>query len=94
MVVNEKESSLPFKKKNATHAQEVIKVGAFSRDDAQGKIRGKYSQNEKRAKKIYRASDGQTNDVEKAKKSAKYETEYRAELAGNTIQKKFSQLSV
>lgn len=83
-----------FKKKCYTCIGGYQSHGASSRDDAQGKIRGKYSQDEKRTKKTYSASDGETNNVERGKMSAKYETEYRAELAGNTTQKKFSQLSV
>lgn len=97
MTVNEKErkkeACLFLRKKSYECIGGYQSRGTSSRGGAQGKFRSQDSQDEEKAEKIYSASDGQTNDVKRGKKPAKYETEYRSELAGSTT-KKFSQLSV
>lgn len=61
MIVNAKKRSLSLFEKIYKCIGGYQSHGASSRDDAQVKFRGKYSQDEERAKKIYNALDGQTN---------------------------------
>lgn len=78
--VNKKEGSFSGEKKSYKCIGCCQSHGASSRDAAQSKLRSKDSKDEERTKKAYSASEGQTNDGERAEMSDKSETEDRVEV--------------